>query len=240
MVIANILYLDYIKKGKFTMRVESQQTYSNDYTSIKQRRNSNIITNNEELSLVKESSKSKNNVNSYITGDIGPYSIVYNKATLENNNTKSLDKSKDDMTDEEITYELNKDIYDHSDLSEKGIKFNSKEFFQYLKVHKRNSEVPYDAPPKIRKALLERLEALRKTDGVVWFFTIKALARGLKDCDTTDPKSYLKICSNTIQKNKDEITSLFMSGLANNPLFKDTIRIANGLIDFFTNIRNII
>jgi hypothetical protein len=239
-VIANILYLDYLKKGKFTMRVESQQAYSNDYTSIKQRRNSNIITNNEDLSLVKESSKSKNNVNSYITGDIVSYSIVYNKATLENNNTKSLDKSKDDMTDEEITYELNKRIYDHSNLSEKGIKFNSKEFFQYLKAHKKTSEVPYDAPPKIRKALTETLDTLRKTDGVVWFFTIKALGRGLKDCDTTDPKSYLKICDNTIQKNKDEITSLVMSGLANNPLFKDTIRIANGLIDFFTKIRNII
>ncbi|MDS0527602.1 hypothetical protein NNC19_18080 [Clostridium sp. SHJSY1] len=170
--------------------------------------------------------------------DLVSHPIIYNNAPIENSNSKLANKQEDSMTDEEITYEMNKDIYDSENLSEKGIKFNSKEFFEWLETHKSGRPVPYDAPPKIRKNLKDTLDKLRNENGIVWFRVGKALARGLKNCDTKDPKSYLNICDNTIQKSRDMLSSIAMAGLNDSPMFKSTIMANNALINVFSKIRS--
>lgn len=217
------------------MIIESQERCYNIYPITKKSEN-NSIFNNEYLNLQTEIRKSENSGN--ITEDMVSYPIVYNNATLENANEKIMDKQNDEMTDEEITYELNKEIYDGEKLSERGIEFNSKEFFEYLEKSKKGDPVPYDAPPKIRKILKDTLDKLRNENGIVWFYTLKAFGRGLKDKDTKDPNSYLDICDNTIDKNKNNIKSLVMSGLANNPLFSDSMKLYKGLVNVFSKIKN--
>lgn len=219
------------------MRIESKERCYNISPLTKKSEN-NSIFNNEYLNFEAEKRKPKNSGNIDIAEDMASYPIVYNSATLENTNEKSMDKQNDEMTDEEITYELNKEIYDKSNLSSKGIEFNSKEFFEYLEKSKKGNPVPYDAPPKIRKILKDTLDKLRNENGIVWFYTVKAFGRGLRDKDTKDPNSYLNICNDTIDKNKDNIKSLVMSGLANNPLFSDSMKCYKGLIDVFSKIKN--
>jgi hypothetical protein len=219
------------------MRVESQEGCSNIYPVAKKSENNSIFY-KEDLVPETEISKSRSKSSIDNSEAMVSYPIVYNNATLDNINRKSVDKHEDDMTDEEITYKLNKGIYDRSNLSSRGIAFNSKEFFEYLEKTKKNSPVPYDAPPKIRKILTETLNELIKKNGVVWYFTFKALVKGLRKLNTKDPMSYLNICNDTIEKNKDNVKSLVMSGVANNPLFSDSMKLYKGLIDVFTKIKS--
>lgn len=223
------------------MRVENQQGYSNICYMPKKNENNNKVVSSEVIVIKNEIDKPSDNKNTTpnISENISSHPIIYNNATIENSNSKLIDKQKDEMTDEEITYELNKERYDKEKLSEKGIEFNSKEFFGWLEEHKKEYSIPYDAPPKIRKAVKDTIDTLIKNNDLgVAFYTIKAISRGLRGKDIKNPKTYLDICNNTIEKSKDTLTSIAMSGLSNNPMFQSTIITNKGLIDAFSKIKN--
>ncbi|MDS0527714.1 hypothetical protein NNC19_18655 [Clostridium sp. SHJSY1] len=214
------------------MRIGNTLSYLNVHSPQKTKEVLDEIQNNSIKETIKE--HTTNNYYNRSAENLEPYQTIYNNATLENNNFKSTVE----QTDEEITYEMNKNIYDSEELSEKGIKFNSKEFFEWLEKDKKGSAVPYDAPPKIRKKLSDTLNKLKKENGIVWFRSVKALGRGLRDKDTKDPQSYLDICNNVIEKSKDMLTSIAMSGLNNSPIFQSTIITNKCLINVFTDIKS--
>ncbi|MDS0527604.1 hypothetical protein NNC19_18090 [Clostridium sp. SHJSY1] len=218
------------------MKIVSQQAYSSVYIPKKQNESSNVAT--ESLFTTKEINTFKNSKCVYEDKNIVPYSIVYNDATLENSNNKIISSSEDKMSDEELAFKLDKDLYDHSDLSSKGIKFNSNEFKNWLKEQKKSLVVPPDAPPKIRKALTDTLDSLKKKDEVAWFRTCRAIHRGLKGYDTTKTSSYSKVFNDILQDSKDYITSINISGLSNSSIFKDGIRVKQNMIEVFTKLKS--
>lgn len=156
-------------------------------------------------------------------------------------NLKDIIEKENVEKEYKLNEEINKRIYEHSNLKDYGIEFNSCQFKNWLLENSKYFPVPVDAPALIRKLVYETIDANK--DSRCWFNLLKNFTREFREIkDVKDSNLYLEAVDKMLKSNKDYLDLLLKNSM-NDPKLRQSIddysELGNELRKFKGKIKNI-